>query len=548
MVIGSEYKLVVMDRSNLIKNGDFVGYQKGSFAETILKELNANETKLMAYNSPEEYDEALHEGSKDGGGIAAIFYEPPYIQFFINNYSSHGSVAEHLTADNKVRRSKGYCCIWTTVQSSGIPMKKLKIGVPVKDNFREFVGVHSDPISNETLVTGFCIDVFNAVMEALPYIVPYEFVPFQNFNGESVDSYNDLVHQVYLQKYDAVVGDIAITSNRSLSIKFSRPYTYGGVSMVIPVKYNDNSLISYIYLVADFSLPMFLLHLTAMALSLLVNFRNIIFPFPQNIFQALKTRKFVLFISMAVVLFYCEQYMPKLRKQVIDQGDELVLMDVNTLIRNGDFVGYQKGSFVKTLLKELNFDETKLVAYNSPEEYDEALRKGSKNGGVAAIFDEMPYIQLFINKYCGNYTEGPYSYKICQVFEKGSPLVDDVSNAIFSEKWDKIKDIEKKWFGSKSYCHDPRKSILYFISPPHLTLFWWLFIIVLIVVLFSLVLIMFLYIVRNSAIKLWKHLVDRLQVQHTTENDNNNTVVSVNPDLTQSAGTHKFPYVKESKQ
>ena len=76
--------------------------------------------------------------------------------------------------------------------------KKLRIGVPVKDDFSEFVKVTHDPSTNKTQVTGFCIDVFNAVMGALPYYVSYEFIPFAKPNGDSAGTNNDLVYQVYL--------------------------------------------------------------------------------------------------------------------------------------------------------------------------------------------------------------------------------------------------------------------------------------------------------------------------------------------------------------
>jgi len=59
----------------------------------------------------------------------------------------------------------------------------------------------------------------------------------------------------------------------------------------------------------------------------------------------------------------------------------------------------------------LNFDETKLKAYNTPEEYNEALSNGSHNGGVAAIFDEIPFIKLFLAKYCSKYTMVGPTYK-----------------------------------------------------------------------------------------------------------------------------------------
>lgn len=35
-------------------------------------------------------------------------------------------------------------------------------------------------------------------MEALPYYVPYEYVPFAAPNGKSAGDYNELVYQVFL--------------------------------------------------------------------------------------------------------------------------------------------------------------------------------------------------------------------------------------------------------------------------------------------------------------------------------------------------------------
>ena len=76
--------------------------------------------------------------------------------------------------------------------------KKLRVGVPVKDGFFEFVKVEHDASTNTTKVTGYSIDIFKAVMEALPYNVDYELIPFAKPNGESAGTYNDLVYQVYL--------------------------------------------------------------------------------------------------------------------------------------------------------------------------------------------------------------------------------------------------------------------------------------------------------------------------------------------------------------
>lgn len=74
--------------------------------------------------------------------------------------------------------------------------------------------------------------------------------------------------------------------------------------------------------------------------------------------------------------------------------------DVKDIQKNGYFVGYQTNSFVKDLLtKKLNFNETRLKNYTTSEDYHDAL----SNGEVAAIFDEIPYIKIFLASYCSRY-------------------------------------------------------------------------------------------------------------------------------------------------
>lgn len=70
--------------------------------------------------------------------------------------------------------------------------KRLKIGVPTDNGFPQFVKATRDPITNSTIFSGFCIDYFEAVIQAMPYDVSYDFIPV-----EDVD-YETLVYQVYL--------------------------------------------------------------------------------------------------------------------------------------------------------------------------------------------------------------------------------------------------------------------------------------------------------------------------------------------------------------
>ncbi|KAM7480984.1 hypothetical protein LguiB_005567 [Lonicera macranthoides] len=114
--------------------------------------------------------------------------------------------------------------------------KKLRIGIPMKDGFSDFVKLIRDPSTNTIRVAGFCIDVFEAVMAALPYVVPFEYIPFAKPDGRAAGSYDELVYQVFLGNFDAVVGDVTIRANRSKYVDFALPFTESGINLIVPVK------------------------------------------------------------------------------------------------------------------------------------------------------------------------------------------------------------------------------------------------------------------------------------------------------------------------
>lgn len=69
----------------------------------------------------------------------------------------------------------------------------LRIGVPRKTGFAEFVDIRTDKF-NVTTFDGFCIDVFETAVSYLPYPLNYTYVP--HGNGTSTPNYNDLVEKV----------------------------------------------------------------------------------------------------------------------------------------------------------------------------------------------------------------------------------------------------------------------------------------------------------------------------------------------------------------
>ncbi|URD93879.1 hypothetical protein MUK42_00526 [Musa troglodytarum] len=189
--------------------------------------------------------------------------------------------------------------------------------------------------------------------------------------------------------------------------------------------------------------------------------------------------KFVVIVWVFVVLVLTSSYTASLTSMLTVQQLQPTVTDVHELLKHGDYVGYHKGSFVEGLLKQLNFDESKLRAYETTGEYFEALSKGSQNGGVSAIVHEIPYIKLFLAEHCTGFTMIGPIYKTAGfgfVFPKGSPLVLDVSRAILNlTDGDSILQIEKKWFGDQNACLKQRN----IISSDNLSFrnFWGLFMI-----------------------------------------------------------------------
>ncbi|CAK7354082.1 unnamed protein product [Dovyalis caffra] len=329
--------------------------------------------------------------------------------------------------------------------------RKLRIVVPVKDGFSEFVKVTTDPISNTSKATGYCIDVFDAVVKALPYALPYEYIPFAKPDGEPAGTYNDLIYQVYLKSFEGL------------------PHIKQALASGFP------------------SQPRFL-H---------------------------------------------RSYTASLTSLLTVQQLQPAVNDVNFLIKKGEFVGYQEGSFVQGILLGLGFDKSKLIVYNSIEECDDLLSKGSGNGGIAAAFDEVPFMKLLLSKYCSKYTMIDHTFKtdgfgfvssstlsisfplsckflnpdtcllLCvvtfQAFHKGSPLVPDVSRAVLNmTEGDKMNEIEDACFGKQSNCPDSSTSVT--SNSLSLKSFWGLFLIAGIASLLALIMFMVMFVYQERKV------------------------------------------------
>ncbi|CAA2974319.1 Glutamate receptor [Olea europaea subsp. europaea] len=428
---------------------------------------------------------------------------------------------------------------WVTTSNG----KKLRIGVPSTTFFPELVEVIRDSSKNLSTVKGYCIDVFNAVMEILPYSVPYEFIPFQKPNGESAGSYNDLTYQVYLENYDAVVGDVTILANRSSYVDFTLPYAESGVRLLVPLKEKKKNawiflrpLTWQLWLTSGccfLGIGLVILILEnrntsgsqQICRSFWSTFTHIVHSNKEEVVN--NVTKFVVIIWCFVVLILTQSYTASLSSMLTVQQLKPSITDIHELIKSGQGVAYHKNSFVLGLLEQLKVPKSQMKTFRTPADLHTALQ----NGSVAGLFDEIPYLNLFRAKSCSKYTLVEPTSKADGfgfVFPRGSPLVSDVSRAILEvTEGEKMRQIEKKWFGEGS-CADTSSSTSNYSKNLGLGSFWGLFLVVGIASMLALIvsLGLFLFEKRRALIN---YFLNRSKVLATneknTEDESSNTTV-----------------------
>uniref|UniRef100_A0A0D9WMS6 Ionotropic glutamate receptor C-terminal domain-containing protein n=1 Tax=Leersia perrieri TaxID=77586 RepID=A0A0D9WMS6_9ORYZ len=329
--------------------------------------------------------------------------------------------------------------------------KELKIAVPWKPGFKSFLNV------TDRSVSGYCIDVFEAAVKKLPYHLSYKFVIF---NG----SYDQLVQRVSSANYDAAVGDITITAERTSHADFTMPYTESGVSMLVLTEDDSKSTIQWIFLK-----PLTVqLWLATVIFFLFTGVVIWMIERPRNLeYQGSRSKQFstALYFSFSTLTFshghiiksplskIVESYTASLSSILTAKKLRPSETDLDQILFDGDSVGYQQGSFVESFLKKRGFSEIRLRSYRNKQEYAEALKKGSKNGGVSAIVDEIPYLTSFLSdpRYEKEFQMLSRIYKTPGfgfVFPPGFPLVHNLSTGILDVTGgDEGSRIEAKWFG-----------------------------------------------------------------------------------------------------
>ncbi|KAK7352158.1 hypothetical protein VNO80_17576 [Phaseolus coccineus] len=371
--------------------------------------------------------------------------------------------------------------------------RQLRIGVPIRVSYREFVS----PVKGTQMFNGFCVDVFTAALNLLPYAVPYHFVPFGD--GHKNPSYTELVHLITTGYFDGAIGDIAIVTNRTRIVDFTQPYASSGLVVVAPfTKINSGGwafLQPFTPLMWIVTATFFLLiGIVIWILEHRINdeFRGpprqqiitllwfslstLFFSHRENTMSSLG--RFVMLIWLFVVLILTSSYTASLTSILTVQQLSSRISGIDSLKASDEPIGFQVGSFAEHyLIQDIGISKSRLIALGSPEEYAKALQLGPKRGGVAAIVDERPYVEIFLSSQCTfrivgqEFTRSGWGF----AFPRDSPLAVDMSTAILqlSETGD-LQRIHDKWMTRSSCSLDNAE-----IDSDRLQLksFWGLFII-----------------------------------------------------------------------
>nr|CAD1832130.1 unnamed protein product [Ananas comosus var. bracteatus] len=426
-----------------------------------------------------------------------------------SNYSGLSVVPPEILSEkppNTTSSQQLYSVIWpgeTPTKPRGWVFpnngKALRIGVPNKVSFNEFVSKSSGPDN----VTGYCIDVFNAAIKLLPYPVPCSFILIGN--GKENPNNDDIISMVAQNELDAAVGDIAIARNRTKIVDFTQPYTESGLVIVAPVKQSSSSAWAFL---KPFTIQMwcvtgaffigvgwlFGFWSTAKTRSFEDHRDSNLFSF-STMFSAQRENtvstlgRFVLIVWLFVVLIINSSYTASLTSILTVQQLSSGIKGLDSLISSSEPIGYQVGKFTRNyMIEELNIAESRLIPLNTIDEYARALELGPKNGGVAAIVDESPYVDIFLSVYCNfgivgqEFTREGWGF----AFQKDSPLAVDLSTMILTlSENGELQRIHDKWLVHKG-CNSDNTDI----ESNRLSLksFWGLFLICGLICVLSLIL------------------------------------------------------------
>ncbi|KAK2638881.1 hypothetical protein Ddye_026676 [Dipteronia dyeriana] len=353
-------------------------------------------------------------------------------------------------------------CSLTPPRGWAVPAKAhtLRIGVPNGTTFQEFLTVEYKGSENDISVGGYAIDLFNLTVQNLPYYLSYK---FYCFNG----TYDELVKEVHLKKFDAAVGDISIVSNRLQYAEFTHPYTQPGLVMVVPARISRSNK-AWLFM-KPFTNSMWIITgvitiyngfvvwliernhstelrgspLNQIGILIWLSFSTLFSLHGEKLHSNLSRMAMVVWLFVALVI--TQTYTANLSSILTVKKLEATVNNIETLQRSNAMVGHCRGSYLAGYLVDvLHFNRNNIKKFTSANKYAEALRTRE----IEAIFLDVPIAKLFVAKYCKDFIVAGPTYKTGGfgfAFPRGSELIPDINKSLLNlSEAGKLRDLENK--------------------------------------------------------------------------------------------------------
>uniref|UniRef100_A0A0A0LP35 Ionotropic glutamate receptor C-terminal domain-containing protein n=1 Tax=Cucumis sativus TaxID=3659 RepID=A0A0A0LP35_CUCSA len=323
----------------------------------------------------------------------------------------------------------------------------LKLGVPASATFHDLLHVKynnqtGDGSDGPPHFSGYSITVFKAVVDNLPYELPYELVPY---NG----SYDSLLQKVGKKEFDGAIGDFGIIAYRFKYVEFSEPYLENAAVMIVkekPLKWTKLWLF-----MRAFTPEMWFI---VLSMHLFVSF--VIWLIEREHNDALKGFGNMLWFSVSV-LFYAHigeigepikkglarlvlgpwlfgiliitaSFTASLSSMMTITMSKPWVYDIETLKLKNATVGCITDSILIRFLSQASIPPQNVKQIPSLDLFPNAL----ENGDIQAALLTAPHARVFLAKYCKGLTKLTL-FKLLGMgfaFPKGSPLTLDISSSM----------------------------------------------------------------------------------------------------------------------